>query len=569
MENGKSYGARIRLEDGSSVVQQVTTVAGEQSSFTFTAAVGGSPKPQAGDLVQLGILGSESVAGIVKLIEPSANLTARVSLLDANFAVLDADAGPIPAWSSNITRGASISRMLPPAPIMDSIRSDESVLLRDLDGSLSSRIALTFHFTSGLFARPDLVTVRFKRSGADAGQYQHVAEGVGGDSVEVSLRPVEDGATYDIIARSETFDGRASDWVTLSTHTVVGKTTKPADVSDLRLDSFLLIANAKLRWSYPAPPPDFAGFRVKSIVGNFVDWSLATPAHDGLLTEAQFVIGEFFGTRTYMVKAVDVAGNESETPVSTTVFFGDLTPVNLLIQQDHRALGWPGTIVNGSVSAGDLVADSLTPFWSTDATALFWRRNSDLMWTGSYKEMTYTADMMPSVADVGSTLALNATVSQATAWLVEYRFDSAPFWAGDEQVFWTTDSALFWTSAGAFLPWPGFIAGVTRQTYQVRITTKSGAVQGKITAATFLWAVATITENFDDFAIASGGSRLPITQVYRAIKNVKIGMLVGNQTGAVGARAVDKDAVLGPLIEAWDAQKLPVAAVSDIQIEGY
>ena len=77
MEAGKFYGIRIRRKDGTSIVRQVATVAGEQSVITITGTV-----PDVGDLYTFGIRDQETGIYRILRIRPGSDLTAEVDLVD-------------------------------------------------------------------------------------------------------------------------------------------------------------------------------------------------------------------------------------------------------------------------------------------------------------------------------------------------------------------------------------------------------------------------------------------------------------------------------------------------------
>ena len=67
-----------------------------------------------------------------------------------------------------------------------------------------------------------------------------------------------------------------------------------------------------------------------------------------------------------MVKAVDTTGNESINTAIAVVGLGDVIEQNLIQTSDYRALGFPGTIINGAVDGdgtggGRLLALRLRP----------------------------------------------------------------------------------------------------------------------------------------------------------------------------------------------------------------
>src|SRR5262249_21325510 len=86
-------------------------------------------------------------------------------------------------------------------------------------------------------------------------------------------------------------------------------TVPPPDVGPLRLEAGQVV------WTYPTPPRDLAGFRLRYRRGTRANWADATAAHDGLLGASQFDASRLpGGNLTLMVKAVDTSGNESVSP---------------------------------------------------------------------------------------------------------------------------------------------------------------------------------------------------------------------------------------------------------------
>jgi len=77
MEAGKLYGIRIRREDGSSVVRQVTTQAGVHDQITIVGAV-----PEVGDLYTFGPRDHETGIYRILAIRPGEDLSAEVDLVD-------------------------------------------------------------------------------------------------------------------------------------------------------------------------------------------------------------------------------------------------------------------------------------------------------------------------------------------------------------------------------------------------------------------------------------------------------------------------------------------------------
>jgi hypothetical protein len=556
MEAGKSYTARFRKSDGSSLLANLVTTLGEQTALTFATPIPLSSAPAAGDLVMFGEAGSESVELIVRGIESGSGLTARIVCVDAAPAVHQADTGTIPPFDSQVT--------LPPgtgAPAVLNIRSDEEVLLFLPGGGFAPRVRIALFDASTRDRKITGIEARYREIGLD-GPYRF--ETVPGDATEISLLDVEEGEALDIQLRYLTERG-PEPWGAVIQHTVVGASNPPPDIDTLAVEGNALV------WAYDSPPRDFAGFHVRHRAGTSRVWEDATPAHQGLVTENRFDLSVLPpGTRAVLVKAVDLAGNESANAAVVVKDLGDPIVANLLFTDDRKAKGFPDTIQNGSVVGGDLVAnDSGSTFWGGDDNGLFWDTNaSALFWNANYQAMTYTALFVPDISLLPAEISLEATVA-GDPWTIEYRDGGAePFWnVSGSATFWGVDTASFWPIESAFRAWPGKV-DARRERYKFRITTGPGTVQGRITALKVQIDVPDIVEHLADVAIVSGGTRLPVTKSYRKIVNVQL-TLQDDGGSAVRAEVKDKDASLGPLIAAYDGSGSGASATLDATVQGY
>jgi hypothetical protein len=556
MEAGKNYTARFRKSDGSSLLVNLVTNPGEQTTLTFATPIPLNNTPAAGDLAMFGEAGSESVELVVRGIEPGPDLTARLVCVDAAPAVHQADTGTIPAFDSQITLPAGTG-----SPAVLDIRSDEEVLLFLPGGGFAPRVRIALFDASARDRKITGIEARYRETGLD-GPYRF--ETVPGDATEISLLDVEEGDALDIQLRYLTERG-PEPWGAVINHTVVGASNPPPDIDTLAVEGDSLV------WAYADPPRDFAGFRVRHRAGTSRVWEDATPAHEGLVTENRFDLSVLPpGTRAVLVKAVDLAGNESLNAAVVVKDLGDPIVANILFADDRKAAGFPDTIVQGSIVGGDLVADSSsTLFWGGNDNGLFWDSNgSALFWAADSLAMTYTAPFVPDGSLLPAEISLEATVA-GDPWTIEYRDGGAePFWdVSDTAAFWGSDTDLFWPALPAFRAWPGKV-DARRERYEFRITTGPGAVQGRISALTFQIDVPDIVELFNDIALGAGGSRLPIAKSYRKIVNVQL-TLQDDGGSAVRAEVKDKDASLGPLIAAYDGSGNGAAATVDATVQGY
>jgi hypothetical protein len=542
MQANLNYAVRMRLNDGTSVVAPVQTVEGEQKTVTFITPVV-PPIPAVGDLVLFGLLGLESRSMLVSRIAPAPDLSATLTVVDLAPAVLMADQGSIPPWDPQMTK-PQFFQQLPPTPLIDNIVSDETVLLRDLDGSLHARVVITLHYLPTSNVRADAVEARWRLTGSGV-PFDSLAT-LPADSTTISITALEEGQTYDFRIRTVTRDGLTSPWAEINAYTVVGKSTPPAPPTNLRLDG-----PQTLRWDFLNSPPDFAGFEVRRNPGTVANWQTALEMHVGLVF-SPFALPVMYGQWTFLVAAIDTSGNAS-SPAQLTVNFGDVRLHNQVATKDYDADGYPGSITNGSVSAGDLKADQLTTgFWTADGN-LFWSASgATLFWQGTYKEMTYLFTYTTGANAGGTTLFFDTTVV-AVAWSLEYRVGSS----------------------GDYLPWPGALANILpSQEYDFRLITAAGTVQGIVSRLTLYLDAEDITEHQAGFATAvTTGTRLTLLNTYRSIKQVKPTVVASGGETAITAIAADKQntagAGNGPLIKSYDAAGAVVAGHVDVDVVGY
>jgi len=561
MQAGTDYGARYRRSDGVQVVSQIVTVEAEVLSVTFSTPIAAGLVPAVGDLVVFGELGLESIDCIVKSIEPGPDYTASIKLQDYAPAIQTAEVGQIPPYDPQITLPVEI---LTPVPQIVQVVSNEDVLVRAIDGSLQSRIVVSTLFPSAFRLPLSKLETQFRITDSDE-DWKSIFTNISSMSVEVPIEPVQEGESYDIRLRTLASDSSLfSAWATISGHVVVGKTSPPPDVMGLVLEG------NRLRWQYDNPPRDLAGFYVRYRQGTSSEWSSAIPAHAQILLVTDLVVPVQSTAMTYLVKAVDVSGNESTNAAVIITNFSDPVTSNVIVTVDHRDLGWPGTKTNCTVSSGDLVADTSTPFWTADTDLAWPYGQNDLYWTaGNYLELQYewSYTVPTTLLDAVLTIAVEALGE----WRLEYRTDAtALMWnADDGTLMWNTDdSTLMWTGKGDFLSWPGSLAPLQHAEYDFRLIGASGGTQSVIEELVLLFDVPDVEEFFPDLALAAEGTRLPITKTYRSIVVVHVTLVEDGGT-AIYTKTVDKHATLGPLLIPYDATSTATTATADVRVQGY
>ena len=559
MESAKTYGLRIARAPGGSVYTAVDTVAGDTLTLTFPVPIIPANAPEVGDLALFGETSQESIPCIVKEIFPKGDMTARMVLVNAADAVHDADTGAIPAFNPQITLPSADSRR-PAPPSIALVASDETVLVALPGGGWQPRIFISLEpRRSGDFAL-DYLEVSARR--ADTQAWSLLARRAP-DAREVAIDEVQEGVAFDVRLRVVTVNGLASDFAEVLGHTVIGRSTPPPDIAGV------VIENGAATWLYPTPPVDHAGFEVWHRPGLERTLNGAVKAHEGILGNPPFPIGHLpVGVRTVMVVAIDDAGNRSSpATAAVTIGLGDPVTGNVVVTIDLAALGFPGTIVNGSVAGGVLKADNEGALYLPDGAALYLPTGTDLYLPVSYKAMTWTTSFTPPIDAVPATAVIAATVS-GDGWNIEYATDDQSLYLPiGTDLYLPVGSALYLGVTTPFVPWPGSLA-VVHQRYDLRITTAAGNTEGKVSAFAVKVDVPDVDELLTNVAVVATGTRLPIAKSYRAITNLNLTVLDDAGT-AVSAKPIDYDAGLGPLIKTFDGSHVAVTGTVNAHIQGY
>lgn len=234
---------------------------------------------------------------------------------------------------------------------------------------------------------------------------------------------------------------------------------------------------------------------------------------------------------------------------------------------DLKAGGFVGDKVGCTVVSGDLVADAdaSAPMWDSDAAAMWGDAAALMFGNGVFAAMSYTAALSFTDPPPGSRIVLAHTI-EGLGTAISWR-GAVPMWTGDANPMWSTDGApMFGGGVAEFLPWPGVLVDPPEE-FELRVVAAGGLTQGAIRRLIVNLEALRITESLADVAIASGGTRLPIVEAYRAISVVQLTLQGG--TGARTAIVADKNTTLGPLINVVNAAGAGVAATVDATITGY
>lgn len=330
---GVNYVLRIRRSNGASVLH-VLAVASSSSNTTtlmLAAPVLTSGNGAAGDLCVFGNASREVAPMIIKKIEPGPDLTAKITMVDAQPGVWTADSGPIPAFNTNISDDTPVQQRRPSTPTF-TVQSDEAMLELMADGSLQDRIGVAVIPPRSSPVPIKGYDVQYRQTGGRDWFGQQATVGVR----RVFLSPVQQLRAYDIRVRSISDFGITSNWQELLGHVVVGKTTRPDAVTGFTAQP--LVDGVQLTWDANAEL-DIRGYELR--LGDA--WDTAALINRRVEGTALFVPLKTSSAQTFLIRAVDAIGLQSIATAEVTgrvIAPGDVKDFDAIYQDDNVQFRW-------------------------------------------------------------------------------------------------------------------------------------------------------------------------------------------------------------------------------------
>lgn len=327
MDAGVQYTIRIRLEDGSSITRTVASVGtdGYYSTITLTTSVTtteGAP----GNLFLFGSLSSESTELVVQSIEPSENMTARLTLVDYSPAVYDSDSETIPAFDSKITLPPKLLQtVITRTPTISQIISDERAMEYLGEGRYAYRIQVAFTNPVNLPSNVTGIEGQIDYAGDTALVWSTTQLFRAADR-SVVFTDVEKGAQYRLRLRYVGDDGRTGPWTATQLHTVSGKNLPPGTITDLSVS--IVGDMLKLDWA-DAPEPDAVAYEVRTADSGWGDMSRV---FRGDVSQCMVVPAAVGVSRTWYVKAIDATGLYSTTAASISYTVAALPNISAITE---------------------------------------------------------------------------------------------------------------------------------------------------------------------------------------------------------------------------------------------
>jgi hypothetical protein len=291
-----------------------------------------------------------------------------------------------------------------------------------------------------------------------------------------------------------------------------------------------------------------------------------------------------------MLRAMTFTDCASEREANKVADPGDVVPCNTVFLDDRGAAGWPGTLQNGRISGGHLVADETdlfgplpgSPFGPDPAAPFGSSELAELVWT--------TAFVCPLSTRPGDMIEVD--VAAIGPWALTWRLgaDGATSLAVEERLFGLADGGAADGWRAVEQPWPGRIPAEPDA-----VVTFTLRCRGAVTSFVVRVVAPNLAESWSDLPVPPGGLRLPITHDYWLIKRVVLtlpqdqasGMraivldidprrmkrvqhaLVEEQRPAARVFVVEMDGKRGPLVRYETIDGAPTAGRIDAYIEGY
>lgn len=338
-----TYFMRIRKQDGTQLYKQIDApAAGYFTSFNFSEPFSVDEIPAVGDLCYVVQAGGE-LDLIISRIEPGPDLSAKITAIDYASGIFNSDTGVIPSFDSHIT--VPLEFLQPVPPVLLNSQSDETVLLKNPDGSFTSRAIFTLQ---NLNEGQITAEVKVRPSGTTQFQNANVLES---KPDRVSITGLLENTRYDVWIRY-----RRAGTLTYSlplqinSFLYVGSSGLPTDVTNFRL----AVLNDSGLFTWDANKDvDFAFYRMRfSQLVEEVTWGTSQLIEDEIFTNR---ITLPYQGGTYLIKAVDLSGNESETAAIVTTYNAALTNAVAIAQEDPTFDGDKTNIevVSGAIRLAD------------------------------------------------------------------------------------------------------------------------------------------------------------------------------------------------------------------------
>ena len=376
-----NHSIEFRLSTGNTLTVAISNANQVTNQFDFVTQVPLANAPAIGDLATVGVTEAVTLDCIIQSIEPQNDFAAMVKLVEYAEGVFTASQGTIPVYDNLVTLPPEFRQPLPPELI--AIQSDEFVQVRNLDGSISSRLNISLR-NNNLFSVTTIAKIR------QIGSTEYdTAETLTLSPTRVIIEGLDEGNLYDIQIFYRRDEAIAYPGVVLSEplqingYRFIGESSAPPSVENF--DITVRSDSVFLSWQ-TVNVIDLAGYEVRfQPVTTGATWGSGLPLNVAISKEQTSVtVPSDIGT--YMIKAFDRSGNfsENETLAITTV--GALENINLVLTVQESP-AWGGTFDGTVNDGGDLKlagSDTIDDWGLVDDIFQWDFGESGLLGLGSY-----------------------------------------------------------------------------------------------------------------------------------------------------------------------------------------
>jgi hypothetical protein len=330
MKAGLQYTIRFRSKSGVSVTRDVVpkTTDDYYSEIELVSSVT-TDEADALDLFLFGEISQESQDLIVLGIEPTANNSARITLVDYGVTpqyniftdYLNLSASTLFESQLTLPPVLQVQAFGNKVPTITGFLSDESVMERVSKGIFKYNISVAYFNNSQLPPVVESVEVQYDLSSSESGVNLRSIF-VPYQKGSATISDVKEGETYKVRMRYIARDGKVGNWSEYGNHTVVGKTNPPSQVTEFNVSADKSSGQLLLSW-HPNLELDTSTYEVRT---EDTGWGIGdvNRVFYGDNTNA-FVKYVTNGSATFYIRAVDSSGNYSLTS-SVVTFIPSAVP---------------------------------------------------------------------------------------------------------------------------------------------------------------------------------------------------------------------------------------------------
>ena len=462
-EMGKDYGYTYRnANDG--IVTDTMTITGANSA-TLDGSV-----PNIGDLIAWGEVGFITFDCIVKAIIPNDDYSAQITLVEKNDAIFDAESSQdIPDYNPLISVIDDLDNTAP-GPVTDiqvtqnSFDCDGAQYIYFIDLAWIPPVAGNPYETFEIWA--DNGSDGFLLDGSTSGtSYRYV----------VNQTYLGDEHSFKVIAVNAAGAKLTLGELTAVSATPVAKTIPPSDVAFASIN----ITNQTLTFDWDEVSDcDVNTYRVRYSKNLDAQWNSSIPLQNVSASTSAITVQARTGS--YLVKAVDFAGNESENPAIAITSIPNLFGLNV-IEETNDFPTFPGSKIGVAAFGNSLILQEATagPTYFPSGEYLY-QGQLDLgdIFTVRLQALIdaqgYSAnDLMANWPTLASVAALNSAGSSDWDVQAYYRSTDQHNIIAD----WPDLSSIASLSEGVstiWTPWRKFTAGdFTGQIFQFKLVLES------------------------------------------------------------------------------------------------